>query len=143
MPKKQSPKNRVEKAVAELLPGHKSLKGWKIERVFEIRSYLFIIVPKGHRTKLIGRGGKTAEALADKLRKHIRIIEKGSEPEVASRSIFYPITPASITTIYPPDSKPTLRVQIKKDDVRKLPITKAQARKVMSEATGRAVEVVS
>jgi len=91
---------------------------------------IFLLVPRRHRPMLVGEAGGTADCLAAKIGKRVRVIAGDNEKEIAEE-VLYPVKIMGIDTVFAKDDE-HFRVRITEEESKRLVLTKNDAEKVLS-----------
>ena len=93
--------------------------------------FVFFLVTKRHRPMMVGENGKTADYLASKLGKRVRIIAGNDEKEIASE-VLYPAEISGIDHAYAGGDE-TLRIRVPISETKRVPITPREASAVLTK----------
>jgi len=123
------------KALEELKHEFPYLSKVEVQAYTTTKEYIFLLVPRRQRPMLVGEGGTTADSLASKLGKRVRIIAGRDEKEIAEE-ILYPVKIEGIDKIFSPEGE-SLKVRISKEESKRLVLTQEDAEKVLTKLLTR------
>ena len=93
--------------------------------------FTFLLVPRRQRPMMVGENGTTADSLAEKVGKRVRIIAGSTDKEIAEE-VLYPVKISGLDTIFMPDGE-SLKVRICLRESKRLLLSKKDAEKVLTK----------
>lgn len=93
--------------------------------------FKFLLVPRRHRPMLVGENGSTADALAAKIGRRVRVIAGNDEKEI-TEEVLYPVKVDGLDTIFD-QGEERIRVRINSEESKRLVMTKKDAEKVLTK----------
>ena len=125
------PKLPLGKALDELKRECPYLSTVEIQCHSSSEEFTFLLVPRRHRPMLVGAHGKTADALAAKIGRRVRVISGKTEHEIAEE-VLYPVKITGLDKIFAEEGE-TFRVRISQEEGKRLELSQSDAEKVLTK----------
>ena len=120
-----------------LAKSNKYLNDLTVTKIVPTEKNIFVIVKKGHLSKVDKAEEQIMEKLGRNERRNIRFLEKSKSAKTLLEGVLAPIKPLSSTiVIIPPDGTKELKVQIKEKDKKSLFYAAAEISKLTKSVLG-------
>jgi len=123
--------------VAHLLSKYKekfALQKVQFDRALDL-GRMAVILTSSDVSHLVGKGGKTAQALSKELGKRVRIVHANADPRALLEEILLPVKPTGVNTVFTQKGK-QLKVRIARKDVVHLPTDLDSINRVLHSLMG-------
>ncbi|NYZ74704.1 hypothetical protein H0O03_00370 [Candidatus Micrarchaeota archaeon] len=123
--------------VAHLLSKYKekfALQKVQFDRALDL-GRMAIILTSSDVSHLVGRGGKTAQALSKELGKRVRVVHSTTDSRALLEQILLPVKPTGVNTVFTQKGK-QLKVRISRNDVVHLPTDLDSINRVLHSLLG-------
>ena len=128
------------RAVEMCKPEFKSLRKLEMEKVFDLGEVTFVIVPKHHGGKIIGKDAQVITALCEVTQRRLRILERGTDDHKIIQAVISPVKLLGVNVTYTKEGE-TFKIRVPKHELKKLPMPKEKATETISMFTGKEAEI--
>ncbi|MFQ6136590.1 MAG: transcription elongation factor NusA [Candidatus Hydrothermarchaeales archaeon] len=127
----------IAKLLHSLTSTFRGLRNLRLKRSIGAGEMVILVTDPRDVGALIGKGGKIAKILSERLDKKVRVVGDSKDNLVIARDLISPARVLGVNVLYPPNGKERYKVRVSKKEASRLPSDDSTLEKILGELTGK------